>query len=418
MRAIILAAGVGSRIGNVANGIPKCLLEVGGRPLIEHQLEAFADAGIGPVMVVVGYKAEEVKRVVGDRAEYVENPDPAGTNSMASFALTRDFARGSVLIANCDLLFHPAILDRLLDAGGSALAYDSSFGPGREKMKVALANGRLREMSKALPYENASGENVGLICLQADAAAALAARADDLVRQGRKKAWLAEAVEAVAQSVPIGGVDIAGLPWIEIDFPFDLHAAKKRVWPAIHRDRWKRAVRWRRTRWLVYALAAAVLSATIFTLGRRMAPPSENWESIPPAHAPVAPLRHKDGTQHWWFMWGDETAQAGVLGPVRLRLEIRPLQAVDPVRKNPVPGPAPTDFEIEFLVDGKPVETRSYRFEKDPDISYGKRYVVGARHRVEWNLENGLHTVGIRRKSGSVGQFLVRIREPERIEKD
>ena len=73
MRAIILAAGVGSRLQALSGGKPKCLVEIGGRPLILHQLEALADHGIGPVLIVAGYKADEVRSVVGDRAEFVVN---------------------------------------------------------------------------------------------------------------------------------------------------------------------------------------------------------------------------------------------------------------------------------------------------------------------------------------------------------
>src|SRR5712691_8630097 len=73
MQAVILAGGVGSRLEKVTDGRPKCLVEIGGRPLILHQLEALSDHGIGPVLMVVGYKHEAIRAVVGQRVEYLLN---------------------------------------------------------------------------------------------------------------------------------------------------------------------------------------------------------------------------------------------------------------------------------------------------------------------------------------------------------
>ena len=85
MQALILAAGRGSRLGGHTADVPKCLLEVGRRPLIEHQLGTLADAGVGPVGMVLGYCADEIKGVVGIRAEYILNPRWNTTNSLYSF---------------------------------------------------------------------------------------------------------------------------------------------------------------------------------------------------------------------------------------------------------------------------------------------------------------------------------------------
>lgn len=416
MQAIILAAGMGSRMGPAADGMPKCLLEVGDRPLIEHQLEAFADAGIGPVLVVVGHRADEVRKAVGNRAEYVENTDPTGTNSLFSFSLAREFIKGPVIVANCDLLFHPSILDRLLDVRGSALAYDSSFGPGREKMKVAIHEGNVAAISKDLPYGQATGENVGLICLKENAAVALTAHADAILKAGRRKAWLAEAVEATAKDIPIRGVDIAGLPWIEIDFPFDLHAARKRVAPAIERDRWKRTIRWQRTRWAIFGAAGILATAGLIGLGHHLAGPTEEWNSIPVANTPVAILKHAQGNQHWWSLKDGETIQTAVQGPTPLRVEVRPLLLVEEARKSGEDSPSANPYIIEVLVDGRSIDLTAARFEQDPSVTCGRKHIVGNRQRMETKLGDGPHTVGVHRVAGTIDAFLIRIRESEHVE--
>lgn len=408
MRAIILAAGTGSRLAEASGGRPKPLVEVGGKTLIEHQLEALADAGIGPVQVVVGHMADEVKKVIGNRASYVENPDPAGTNSLYSFWLAREFVQGPVLISNCDLLYHPEILDRLLDVKGSGLAYDSSFGWGREKMKVGLQDGCVKEMSKSLPYGRAAGENLGLICLTEAAARALVAKADEMVQAGKRKGWLPEAVEATAQDVPIRGVDVAGFPWTEIDFPFDLDSARKRVWPAIERQRWKRTVRWRRSRWL--ALAVPVVAALLLAMaaGKEMAEPDEDWDSIA-LELPAVKLKQADGdgSSRWWRVERDQTARLDVEGPLELRVEVRPVLGGD--------APSGSLFVTEVKLDGKSDDLDAFRAENDEDVHWKDRE-IGERHRIKLDVPEGMHTVEVSRAAGKHELFFLRIRELEEPE--
>lgn len=230
MDGLILAAGCGSRLGTLA---PKCLAEVGGRSLLSLQLDALRGAGVEGVTVVVGYRHEEIRAAAPGGVTFIHNERFAETNSMYSFELARSAVRGSVVVLNSDVLFPAALLERVLDSGGSALAFDSGSGQDAEHMKVQLRDGQLVTMSKHLPPELTDGENVGLLHLSAAAAQASFAAAAELVRRGHKRGWLAQAVSAVAGTHPIAGVDVGGLPWVEIDYPNDLEHARERVWPAI-----------------------------------------------------------------------------------------------------------------------------------------------------------------------------------------
>ena len=114
MQAVILAGGVGSRLESMTGGRPKCLVEVGGRPIILHQLDALSDHGIGPVLMVVGYQHEAVREVVGQRVEYLVNERFKETNSLYSLWLAREWIKGDFVLLNSDLLFDPEIL---IDSG-------------------------------------------------------------------------------------------------------------------------------------------------------------------------------------------------------------------------------------------------------------------------------------------------------------
>lgn len=230
MRAIILAAGLGSRLGG---GVPKCLVEVGGRPLLHHQIESLRAVGMTDVTVVVGYGHDRVRLAGRGGLDWVMNERYATTNSLYSFWLARRPAADDVLLLNGDVLFPLQVLQRLLFAPGSAVAFDSGSGTEPEHMKVALHDGRLTSMSKSLPPACTHGENLGILRLTAAAAAAAFAAADALVSGGADADWVASAVNVAASAHRIRGVDMAGLPWIEIDFPGDLLTARSTVWPRI-----------------------------------------------------------------------------------------------------------------------------------------------------------------------------------------
>jgi L-glutamine-phosphate cytidylyltransferase len=323
MQAIILAAGRGSRLGEQAGGTPKPLLEISRRPLVEHQIEALAGCGIGPVCMVVGFGADDVREAVGIKAEYVRNPRWNVTNSLYSFWLARDWVKEDVLVLNCDVLFAPEMIERLLDVPGDAIAYDSSSGERREEMSVRVENGLLRDMSKTLPPGEVSGENVGMLKLSLETARAIFARAGELVAEGREKEWLGSAVRDVAQQRPIRAVDIHGLPWAEIDFPADLARARKVTWPAIQaasrrRSRPLRALRWAAALVAGVALAVASYSAWI-------APHDTVWETVE-ATGPL-PVAITNGVQHrpWLLMREGESAAVTAEGPTVLRVYVRPL---------------------------------------------------------------------------------------------
>jgi len=132
------------------------------------------------------------------------------------------------------------------------LAYDSTSSRGREQTKVALRQRRVVDLGKDLPASSARGESLGMLKFDEDGARAIMQMADSLVREGQDNAWVIEATRAVCGEVPIYGVNVAGHPWVEIDFPYDLDVARRDVWPVIYRGRWRKQVYWKRTRWVAW----------------------------------------------------------------------------------------------------------------------------------------------------------------------
>ena len=233
MQAIILAAGCGSRLTTQLNGKPKCLMSMEKMSLIEYQLERFYDFGITEICIVIGYREDDVRRAIGERCHYIVNPRYAETNSLYSLSLARDWVRGAFLLLNCDVLAHPGIYRQLLATPGNALAYDSRSGTEDEEMKVVFTHGQLQGISKTLPATLSQGENVGLLKFETWSVEPFFREVRAALALEGENQWAPAAVQRFALNWPMGGVDIAGLPWIEIDFPEDLEAARTRVWPMI-----------------------------------------------------------------------------------------------------------------------------------------------------------------------------------------
>ena len=241
MRAIILAAGRGSRLNGHVHDGPKALLHVGSASLIQRQIRALREVGIADVTVVVGCEADRVREHCGPGITYVENGEFATTNSLYSLWMARALLFQGCVVLNCDVLFHPQLLSDLLTARHDAalmLAYRRPDEPpyGDEEMKVRIRRGLVSAISKTLTVDDSDAENVGIARFSSTGALALTQQMNRIVATGQVRDWLPRAFAEFAATRPLHAVDSRGLPWIEIDFPDDYWRACSDVLPAIDAD--------------------------------------------------------------------------------------------------------------------------------------------------------------------------------------
>ena len=226
-RAIILAAGNGSRMGQLTADRPKTMLEVAGRTLIDRALDALGACGIRDVTIVAGYQHQRLRQHLGGRVRFIENARYRETNSLYSLSLARDVLRHGAVVLNADVLVSPALVARLVEARvADAALVDSSSTLADEEMKVQVWNGFAIDFSKQLPPWEAHAENVGLLKFGAAGGRRLVAHIDALVAGGHENTWAPKAFAALAREWPIRAIDTGGLPWTEIDFPGDLERAR------------------------------------------------------------------------------------------------------------------------------------------------------------------------------------------------
>ena len=237
MKAIILAAGKGTRL----NGMdlkPKCLFEVGGQTLLERQITTLRELRLNDIVLVLGFEAERIRSLYKDQLSDVINSRFSETSSLYSLWLAREHLLDGFVVLNCDVLFHPQLLGRLLSsAHEDALLIDlvdkSHNQLGAEEMKVKLSDGLVVDISKDMDPAEADGENVGIVKFSAAGALRLVDEMDALISRGSEREWAPRAFREFAMRFPLHAISTGDLPWIEIDFPEDYRKAQQEIFPQI-----------------------------------------------------------------------------------------------------------------------------------------------------------------------------------------
>ncbi len=128
MQALILAAGMGNRLGKHTKDNTKCMLEINGKRLIDYVLEMVQNVGIKKLVIVVGYKKENLIAHVGEsykdiKIEYIENPIYDKTNNIYSLFLAKDkLCEDDTILLESDLMFEEKILQKLVEDTRPSLA--------------------------------------------------------------------------------------------------------------------------------------------------------------------------------------------------------------------------------------------------------------------------------------------------------
>jgi len=241
MKAVILAAGQGTRIRSVHGEHPKCLIEVDNATILDHQLEALYNAGITDVAMVVGYEKEQIMNHLrsrqlsqGQRVHFIENPAFAITNNIYSLWLALEWVRGdSFIVLNADVIFDADVLERSVQTNAPiSMIVDPLWRD--ETMKVIIHGDRVIQMSKKIPREQFSGTYIGITLFSKDIQTRFFNKLTNIVSAGRVNEFFNVAVqELVDEGVQVGYTSTDGLAWAEIDDPTDLSFAQRNIFPQI-----------------------------------------------------------------------------------------------------------------------------------------------------------------------------------------
>ncbi len=229
MKAIILAAGHGSRLLPLTLTTPKCLVEVGGRAILDHQLDAVSAAGFDGAVIVGGYRIDQIDAHLAGRngglsTTLVFNPFWSVANSIGSVWAASAYLDTPFALMNGDTLFDAAILRgaRARSAAGVTLVVEPLEQPGLDDMLVEADGERVIAVGKHLVGHQATDRSLGLILSAGGTAYAEALRAVIGEPDGLH-AYHHAVVRRVAERSGVRALRIApDLRWQEIDRPEDI----------------------------------------------------------------------------------------------------------------------------------------------------------------------------------------------------
>lgn len=247
-RAVVLAAGRGSRLGTFTRFRPKALMPVAGRALIGHVLDALAGAGVDEAVVVCGYRGGQLEEALAEgtplAVRCVRNAQYEREASLSLAAAREACGEEPFFLVMGDHLFEPALIERLAEAGASSssiygdpapslVAADAGDWPEEyvaEATKVRIDKmGFVRAIGKKLPVWDAL--DTGAFLCQPDVWTALEAAGD---------APLSAVFERLAAAGRLGAVDVTGSFWYDVDTMEDLAAVEAELEAPQRARRWTR----------------------------------------------------------------------------------------------------------------------------------------------------------------------------------
>lgn len=226
MKALILAAGCGTRLGPAGEGRPKGLIEVGGVTILERQIAALNACGIKRTCLVTGYEFAQFERCFGGLVDYRYNPFFAQSNNMVSFLFARDWIDDGVLVLYSDLLYERCILDAALASRGDIALLVDRNAVEQGHALVSIRDGNVRAINRNLSLDQADGRFVGIAKFTRSGLEAFLPELEIAAKAGRTDQYYTVGLERLAaRGRPIEAVDVSGRKWLEIDTPGDLERA-------------------------------------------------------------------------------------------------------------------------------------------------------------------------------------------------
>ena len=243
MKALILAAGQGTRIRSTHGEHPKCLITFNNTDwtILDQQICALSHAGIRKIGIAVGYEKEQIVRHVTKkywgslhRFTFIENQYYSETNNIYSLWLARDWLKGSSFVAlNADVAFDSEILPPAISSTAPiTIIVDRAWRD--ETMKVAIRGNQITRMSKQITHEDFSATYIGITAFKKSIVDRFFEEIDGLIYDGQENVFFNIGVQRlIDDGVRVGYAETGGRPWTEIDHAGDLAFARLYVFPKL-----------------------------------------------------------------------------------------------------------------------------------------------------------------------------------------
>lgn len=231
MKALILAAGLGSRLAPITNDRPKSLVPVNGTPIIIKQIQNLYENGIEDITVIAGYKAEILEKEIHKNypeIKIINSKDYDITNNMYSAYLAKSEVAGhSFLMMNADVFFDASVIKSLIEFKGENAIVTDIGNYMEESMKVIEKEGKIVEISKQITSNDALGVSIDVYRFSVEGGNAFFKKCAEYIEDKKERnLWSEVALNDVLNEVDFKACPLNGR-WMEIDNHDDLALAEK-----------------------------------------------------------------------------------------------------------------------------------------------------------------------------------------------
>ncbi len=236
MKAIILAGGQATRLRPITHNLPKCLLVIGGKTILDFQIEALHKNKVNDVIIVTGFKADMLKTHVQKhyphpqtKFTFVHNNLYETTRAAYGLWVARDHLDDTVIYLNADLLCDPQILEMVISSPKESITAIQKNKWDEEEVNV-IVNSKLEviEIGKLIPEETSYGEFIGATKLSRSFVKKMVGVLDTMVTQGDTQRFAVDAINATIQEgETLHTLDVTDYTAIEIDTIEDFENGKK-----------------------------------------------------------------------------------------------------------------------------------------------------------------------------------------------
>jgi len=229
MQAVIMAAGIGKRLGLLTQQIPKCLLQVGGTTIIERQLDILRRHDVCDIIIVVGYRTKTIEERLRERGiTFVFNPFYETTNVLTSFWFAREKLYDDFIFLHGDTVFETPILEDMLHTEGDVVLPVNFKDCEEEDMKVIIKDSQILRITKEMSPQESDGEFIGIAKVRKRVLKDLIEIVDDFMARRKFNLFFEAAIQKLIDSDKflITCTDTKDYFWNEIDFIEDLERAR------------------------------------------------------------------------------------------------------------------------------------------------------------------------------------------------
>lgn len=223
-KAIILAAGKGSRLKPLTDYLPKCMLTIEGKTIIERIINPILNAGIREIVVVTGHQHEKLSEFLNkmySNIKVIYNEKYDSTDNIYSLWTARNELLKGFVLFDSDTLFEESVLKKIMDFNGNAILVDSSTPMTPDSMRVDYREDKILKLSKGLDSKMAGSINISKICKENTKS--FIDFLDKMIRGGHEKKYYEDVFSKLIEAAyEIHALDIKNLFWREIDTKKDL----------------------------------------------------------------------------------------------------------------------------------------------------------------------------------------------------